>query len=47
MKGILEIKMSLLEEFGVYSVSYDLPGFGESDPHPNRNSNSSALIDLW
>ncbi|KAL0283081.1 UNVERIFIED_CONTAM: hypothetical protein Sradi_7241000 [Sesamum radiatum] len=24
-------------------ISYDLPGFGESDPHPNRNLNSSAL----
>ena len=47
MKGIPGVKMSLLEEFGVCSVSYDLPGFGESDPHPNRNLNSSALINLW
>ncbi|KAI3474016.1 hypothetical protein Pfo_028804 [Paulownia fortunei] len=41
--GILGIKVSLLEEFGVRLISYDLPGFGESDPHPNRNLNSSAL----
>lgn len=43
MKGIPGVKMSLLEEFGVRLVSYDLPGFGESDPHPNRNLNSSAF----
>lgn len=43
MKGIPGIKMSLLEEFGVRLVSYDLPGFGESDPHPSRNLNSSAF----
>lgn len=24
-------------------VTYDLPGFGESDPHPHRNLNTSAL----
>lgn len=35
--------MSLLEEFGVRLITYDLPGFGESDPHPERNLNSSAL----
>lgn len=31
-----------MEEFGVRLVTYDLPGFGESDPHPERNLNSSA-----
>lgn len=35
--------MSLLEEFGVRLVTYDLPGFGESDPHPNRTLQSSAM----
>lgn len=30
-------------EFGVRFVTYDLPGFGESDPHPGRNLNSSAM----
>lgn len=24
-------------------MTFDLPGFGESDPHPSRNLNSSAL----
>ncbi|XP_023905742.2 uncharacterized protein LOC112017512 isoform X1 [Quercus suber] len=43
LAGIPGVKMSLLEEFGVRLVSYDLPGFGESDPHPNRNLNSSAF----
>lgn len=33
----------MLEEFGVRLITYDLPGFGESDPHPKRNLNTSAL----
>ncbi|OVA09910.1 hypothetical protein BVC80_1751g66 [Macleaya cordata] len=43
LAGIPGVKESLLEEFGVRLVTYDLPGFGESDPHPTRNLNSSAL----
>ncbi|GMN63990.1 hypothetical protein TIFTF001_033063 [Ficus carica] len=43
LAGIPGIKMSLLEEFGIRLVTYDLPGFGESDPHPSRNLNSSAF----
>lgn len=43
MIGIPGIKCSLLEEFGVRLVTYDLPGFGESDPHPGRDLNSSAI----
>lgn len=35
--------MSLLEEYGIRLVTYDLPGFGESDPHHDRTLNSSAL----
>ena len=46
-KGIPGIKISLLEEFGIRLVTYDLPGFGESDPHPSRNLNSSALDMLY
>ncbi|XWS66927.1 hypothetical protein CRYUN_Cryun05aG0242600 [Craigia yunnanensis] len=38
-----DLQTSLLEEFGVRLVTYDLPGFGESDPHPSRNLNSSAF----
>lgn len=41
--GIPGLKASLLEEFGIRLVTYDLPGFGESDPQPNRNLESSAL----
>lgn len=42
------MKKSLLVEYGVRLVSYDLPGFGESDPHRGRNLSSSAsdLINL-
>ncbi|KAF5747885.1 hypothetical protein HS088_TW05G00615 [Tripterygium wilfordii] len=43
LTGIPGIKTSLLEEFGVRLVTYDLPGFGESDPHSARNLNSSAV----
>ncbi|PNT77601.1 hypothetical protein BRADI_1g65700v3 [Brachypodium distachyon] len=43
LAGIPGINTSLLEEFGARLVTYDLPGFGESDPHPGRNLNSSAL----
>ncbi|KAL5716850.1 hypothetical protein ACHQM5_009965 [Ranunculus cassubicifolius] len=43
LAGIPGIKDSLLEEFGVHLITYDLPGFGESDPHPNRNLNTSAI----
>ncbi|GLJ16849.1 hypothetical protein SUGI_0290430 [Cryptomeria japonica] len=43
LAGIPGIKHSLLEEFGVRLVTYDLPGFGQSDPHSDRNLTSSAL----
>ncbi|CAI9762044.1 unnamed protein product [Fraxinus pennsylvanica] len=43
LAGIPGVKALLLEEYGVRMVTYDLPGFGESDPHPSRNLNSSAL----
>jgi pimeloyl-ACP methyl ester carboxylesterase len=41
--GIPGLKASLLDEFGVRLLTYDLPGFGESDPHPNRNLETSAM----
>ncbi|KAK7312539.1 hypothetical protein VNO77_36468 [Canavalia gladiata] len=40
--GIPGVKDALLEEFGIRLLTYDLPGFGESDPHPKRNLESSA-----
>ncbi|XP_010920909.1 uncharacterized protein [Elaeis guineensis] len=43
LAGLPGLKASLLDEFGVRFIAYDLPGFGESDPHPSRNLNSSAL----
>ncbi|XP_076888913.1 uncharacterized protein LOC143539505 [Bidens hawaiensis] len=47
LAGIPGIKLSLLEEFGVRLVTYDLPGFGESDPHHNRTLQSSAMDILY
>lgn len=41
--GIPGVKDSLLQEFGIRLLTYDLPGFGESDPHPNRNLETSAM----
>lgn len=48
LAGIPGVKESLLEEFGVSLITYDLPGFGESDPDTKRTLNSSALdmVDL-
>ncbi|CAK7342958.1 unnamed protein product [Dovyalis caffra] len=43
LAGMPGVKTSLLEEFGVRLITYDLPGFGESDPHTSRNLNSSAM----
>ncbi|KAK6144472.1 hypothetical protein DH2020_021292 [Rehmannia glutinosa] len=43
LAGIPGLKGALLHEFGVRLVTYDLPGFGESDPHPDRDLESSAL----
>ncbi|KAL3530608.1 hypothetical protein ACH5RR_009930 [Cinchona calisaya] len=43
LAGIPGIRASLLQEFGIRLVTYDLPGFGESDPHPVRDLESSAL----
>jgi pimeloyl-ACP methyl ester carboxylesterase len=33
----------LYEQLGLYIVSFDRPGYGESDPHPKRNMQSMAL----
>lgn len=43
LAGVPGVKGALLEEFGIRLVTYDLPGFGESDPDPKRNLESSAL----
>ncbi|XP_061363339.1 uncharacterized protein LOC133306946 [Gastrolobium bilobum] len=37
------IPKGLLEELDTYIVSFDRPGYGESDPHPNRTVKSLAL----
>lgn len=33
----------ILEELGLYIVSFDRQGYGESDPDPNRSIKSTAL----
>ncbi|XVE96446.1 hypothetical protein REPUB_Repub02eG0222400 [Reevesia pubescens] len=33
----------VIEELGVYIVSFDRPGYGESDPNPNRTVKSMAM----
>lgn len=32
-----------MKELGVYIVTFDRPGYGESDPHPKRSVRSAAL----
>ncbi|KAM0005450.1 putative alpha/beta hydrolase-1 [Helianthus debilis subsp. tardiflorus] len=34
---------ALIEDLGIYIVSFDRPGYGESDPDPKRTLNSLAL----
>ncbi|KAI3512199.1 hypothetical protein L1887_19464 [Cichorium endivia] len=34
---------ALIEELGIYIVSYDRPGYGESDPNPKQTLKSTAL----
>lgn len=33
----------LIEKLGIHFVSFDRPGYGESDPDPNRTMKSIAL----
>ena len=33
----------LAQELGVYLLSFDRPGYAESDPHPGRTEKSIAL----
>jgi pimeloyl-ACP methyl ester carboxylesterase len=33
----------LAQELGIYILSFDRPGYGESDPHPARTEKSTAL----
>lgn len=33
----------MLEEFGIYYLSFDRPGYGESDPHPKKSAKSIAF----
>ncbi|CAA7397044.1 unnamed protein product [Spirodela intermedia] len=37
------LSKELAEELGVYLVSFDRAGYGESDPNPNRTEKSTAL----
>ncbi|KAF2289729.1 hypothetical protein GH714_038376 [Hevea brasiliensis] len=37
------LSLEIVEELGVYIVSFDRPGYGESDPHPKRTLKSFAL----
>ncbi|KAH9738274.1 AB hydrolase-1 domain-containing protein [Citrus sinensis] len=37
------IYQEVIEDLGVYIVSYDRAGYGESDPNPNRTVKSDAL----
>nr|GMC86246.1 Alpha/beta-Hydrolases superfamily protein [Ipomoea batatas] len=34
---------NLIESLGIYIVSFDRPGYGESDPNPNRKEKSIAF----
>jgi len=40
---VLRVSPELAQELGVYLLSFDRPGYGESDPHPARTDKSVAL----
>ncbi|CAN1844159.1 hypothetical protein LINPERHAP1_LOCUS37355 [Linum perenne] len=40
---ITNLSPEAVEEFGLYVVTFDRPGYGESDPDPNRTPKSLAL----
>ncbi|XP_020110981.1 uncharacterized protein LOC109725978 [Ananas comosus] len=39
----MQISSQVLEEFGIYYLSFDRPGYGESDPHPKKSAKSIAF----
>ena len=39
----LRVSPELAQELGIYILSFDRPGYGESDPHPARTEKSIAL----
>jgi len=40
---VLRVSPELAQELGIYLLSFDRPGYGESDPHPARTEKSIAL----
>ncbi|KAJ4829119.1 hypothetical protein Tsubulata_035894 [Turnera subulata] len=38
-----QLSPGMVEELGIYIVSFDRPGYGQSDPHPRRTLKSLAL----
>jgi len=40
--SVFPISQELADEFGIYMVAFDRPGYGESDPDPNRSLKSTA-----
>lgn len=40
---LLRTSQEIVEELGLYIVSFDRPGYGESDPDPKRTPKSMAL----
>uniref|UniRef100_A0A0A9F6S7 AB hydrolase-1 domain-containing protein n=1 Tax=Arundo donax TaxID=35708 RepID=A0A0A9F6S7_ARUDO len=40
---VLQVSPELAQELGIYLLSFDRPGYGESDPHPGRTEKSIAL----
>ena len=41
--GVFFFPQDVIEDLGVYIVSFDRPGYGESDPDPKRTTKSLAL----
>uniref|UniRef100_J3NBF5 Serine aminopeptidase S33 domain-containing protein n=1 Tax=Oryza brachyantha TaxID=4533 RepID=J3NBF5_ORYBR len=42
----LPVSKELVDELGVYLVTFDGAGYGESDPNPKRNVKKSEALDI-
>ncbi|XP_006648690.2 probable lysophospholipase BODYGUARD 1 [Oryza brachyantha] len=40
---VVQVSPELVEELGIYMLSFDRPGYGESDPHPSRTEDTIAF----
>lgn len=43
MTSAIQFLQEIVQELGIYILSYDRAGYGESDPNPNRSVDSEVF----